>query len=597
MRRRYLGLVFAAQSKAAILLLACGKRRKANTPAEQTYETTAPDLHLGEAIARVDLYIGEVCWPLVDHSVKLCRSEPKMDNPRTGDPNPERKIYKAEARALIETQLAKHGAQVLEVLSRYRPADAVRNWHETIRAVEEFINIPLFGIEDSGLVEWLASIRLEDLFESNRAPIFQSVRKALSKHFEEGVVQRYLLIMLQTAAIARGFKTHFQAASKVGITLDTVGAAANYFQSRRRHLVSLLYTMPFACKGTQVLVPHDTMNILLPLVEYSCVPITSFHLKLVHQEIFDDFSLELDGIGASASHWFDMLDESFLEPERASMLTMAQLRRDQLDLPRREILDPKKIFSAAELRNSANVVTATYAAFGLNDSDFTAMTQLVRNLSRFCRDDYYIEIGKQKFRAILRMQTDLDPNEIERLLVNRPSDYATNTNAYEPFIDLGDIVVSNVNLLSRFLNAFKNVHLGSRRRFQIHAGFIVEDMVKRDLTGMGLQVTDIKRLSRKEFDVVAKQGSVIYNFQCKNNWIDLAKVEAEKALHIRYNRALISYYRRALEKEKTREHLLKNELGLDQIEHYVISRFPVIGKDPRIINYNQIGRLATLVAK
>lgn len=202
---------------------------------------------------------------------------------------------------------------------------------------------------------------------------------------------------------------------------------------------------------------------------------------------------------------------------------------------------------------------------------------------------------KAKFQAALHAQACLDPEEVEQLLVNAPSDYATNTNAYEPFIDLGDIVVSNVNLLSRFLYFFKNVHLGSRRRFQIHGGFIFEDMVKRDLETMGFCVTDIKRINRKEFDVVATHNGVIYNFQCKNNWIDLAKVESDRALFVRYNRSLANYYRRALIKEAKREHLLKSALGLDRIEHYVISRFPVICSDPKIINYNQIRQLEAIV--
>jgi hypothetical protein len=508
---------------------------------------------------------------------------------------PSRRLYKDDAKSLIDTQLIALNGGLLEVLSRYEPNEAIRTWHGTIRAIEEFINIPLFGIRDPRVVAWLSAIRLDDLFQPDGVRAFHMVRKALSEHLEEDVVQRYLCLLMQTVAIAQAFKINLQPVFGADITLDTVGAAVNYFMSRRRHLLSLLYTMPYACRGTEVLAPLDTLNVLLPVVELNCVPITSYHLKLAHLEIFGDFNLEVDEIGARASHWFEMLDDSFLEPERASIMTMAELRRGEFVLPKRESLDPKKVFSAAELRNSADLVGATYAAFDLNDSDFAAMTQLVRHLSRFCQDDYYIEIGKQKLRAILRMQSSLDPDELERLLVNIPSDYVSSTNTYEPFIDMGDAVVSNVNLLSRFLYAFKNVHLHSRRRFQIHAGFIFEDMVKRDLSGMGFQVTDIKRINRKEFDVVATHGGVIYNFQCKNNWIDLSKVEAERALYVRYNRTLTNYYRRALAKETNREHLLKDELDLSRVEHYVISRFPVITADARIINYNQIGRLATIV--
>jgi hypothetical protein len=508
-----------------------------------------------------------------------------------------RKLSREQARTLIEAQLTQHGAGILQTLSRYRLQEAVRNWHGTIRAIEEFINLPLFGIKDQNLRAWLCSIPLDDRYWSNPPAVTLAVRKELSPHFEPGVIERYLLTMMQTAAIAKGFEASGQTAFGTGITLDTVGAAVDYYQSRRRHLVSLLYTMAFACNGTELLEPLHTLNVLIPLVEHSGITITSLHLKLVMLETLGDFELVLDDIGVSASHWFDTLDNSYLEPERVSIMEMARMRRDQFVLPQMETLDPKKIFSAAELRNSTHLVGATYSAFGLNDSEFAAATQLVRSLSRFGKDDYYVEIGKQKFRSILRMQSTIDPDELERLLVNKPSEYVTSTNAYEPFIDLRDTVVSNVNLLLRFLYAFKNVHLRSRRRFQIHAGFIFEDMVKRDLAGMGFNVTNIKRLNRKEFDVIATHGDAIYNFQCKNNWIDLGKIEAEKALYLRYNRALTTYYRRALEKERARESLLKDELRLRRVEHYVISRFPVICSEPRVIPYNQIGRLGTLLAK
>lgn len=505
-----------------------------------------------------------------------------------------RRISGDDVRSLIEAQLAAHGGGLLAVLARYRPKEAMASWHATIRAVEEFINLPRFGIDDPHVRATLCSIPLDDRLLSNIEPAFRAVRKILSPRFEAGVVGRYLKTMLQTAAIASAFKTHGQTFGP-GITLDTVGAAVDYFQSRRRHMVSLLYTMPFACKGTEVLVPLDTLNVLLPQVEHSCITITGFHLKLAQLDILDDFSMEIDEIGAMASHEFDTLDQNFLEPERASIQVMAELRGDQIVLPPLEELDPGKIFSAAELRNSVRLLGATYSAFELNDSDFSTMALLMIAFARHTCDDYFVEIEKPKFQTMLRAQAVLDPEELERLLVNKPSDYATNSNAYEPFIDAGDVVVSNVNLLSRFLYAFKNIHLGSRRRFQIHAGFIFEGMVKRDLSAMGFQVTDVKRINRKEFDVVTVHSDVIYNFQCKNNWIDLAKVEADRALFVRYNRSLTNYYRRVLQKERKREGLLKEKLALDRVEHFVISRFPVIGSDARVINYNQIDRMKLLL--
>jgi hypothetical protein len=390
-----------------------------------------------------------------------------------------RTISGNEARALVESQLAAHGDSVLSVLAHFRRNEAVAAWHETIRAVEEFINLPRFGIADDRLRAWLCAIRLDDTFVSNPGPTWLAVRKALAPHLEPSVISRFTRIMLYAGAMSVAFAEHGQDARSASITLDTIGGAVDYFQSRRRHFVSLLYTMPRACSGSTVLQPYDALTVLLPQVEQSCIAITGFHHKLALIEALPDFRLEVDGIGAMASHGFETLDEYFLEPERASIQVMAELRGDQFTMPVMEPVDSRKIFSAAELRNGVKLIGATYEAFGLKDSDFSAVSILVVAFARYSQDDYYVEIEKAKFRSMLRAQSQLDPAEIETLLVNVPSDYATNTNAYQPFLDLGDRVVSNVNLLSRFLYAFKNVHLGSRRRFQIHAGFIFEDMVKR----------------------------------------------------------------------------------------------------------------------
>jgi len=501
-----------------------------------------------------------------------------------------------EAKALIENQLAAHGGGVLAILARYRRDDAVAAWHETIRGVEEFINLPQFGISDKRLRDWLYTIRLDGRFLANPKPTWLAVRNALMPHFESAVIGRFSTIMLYASAMGHAFAQHAEGGYGSAITLDTIRGAVDYFQSRRRHIVSLLYTMPYACTGAEVLKPYDALTVLLPQIEHSCIAITGFHHKLALLDALPDFTLEIDDIGAKASHGFDTLDDYFLEPERASIHVMEELRGDQIVRQEMEPLDSRKIFSTAELRNSIKLIGAAYEAFGLRDSDFSAMGMLVVAFARHARDEYFVEIDKAKFRTMLRVQNELDPEELERLLVNEPSDYATNTNAYQPFLDLGGRVVSNINLLSRFLYSFKNVHLGSRRRFQIHAGFIFEDMVKRDLTTMGFQVTDIKRINRKEFDVIATKRNVIFNIQCKNNWIDLSKIEAERDLFVRYNRRLVTYYARALKKEKGREQLLKDKLGLNRVVHYIVSRFPVIGADPAVINYNQIERLQSASA-
>jgi hypothetical protein len=241
-----------------------------------------------------------------------------------------RTISGDEAKALIESQLAAHGNGVLSVLAQYRREDAVAAWHETIRAVEEFINLVKFGIADDQLRTWLCAIRLDGPFVSNPGPTWLAVRRALAPHLEPSVIARFTRTMLYAGAMGVAFAMHGQDARSAQITLDTIGGAVDYFQSRRRHFVSLLYTMPYACSGSAVLERHDALAVLLPQVEHSCVAITGFHQKLALLDALPDFHLEIDSIGAMASHGFETLDDYFLEPERASIHVMAELRGEGL---------------------------------------------------------------------------------------------------------------------------------------------------------------------------------------------------------------------------------------------------------------------------
>jgi hypothetical protein len=47
-----------------------------------------------------------------------------------------------------------------------------------------------------------------------------------------------------------------------------------------------------------------------------------------------------------------------------------------------------------------------------------------------------------------------------------------------------------------------------------------------------------------------------------------------------------------LTKERNREHLLRSALSLDAIQYTVISRFPVVSNNPRIIQFSRIATFA-----
>ncbi len=87
---------------------------------------------------------------------------------------------------------------------------------------------------------------------------------------------------------------------------------------------------------------------------------------------------------------------------------------------------------------------------------------------------------------------------------------------------------------------------------------------------------------------------MIYNVQCKNNLVDLNRIATDVRRFVRYNGYLDRAYRKALEKERGREHVLQDELGLTKIKHFVISRFPVATQNSHVLAYGEISRFKAL---
>lgn len=498
-----------------------------------------------------------------------------------------RELNGKNAESLLQGQIAEHRKGIAQALAHFDAEGAVLAWLDTIRAIEEFINLPIFGLNDDGIEQSIISLRLDDL---NPARL-KTIRDTLLTRFGEELTQRFVWTVVQTAAIGASFRIHghFEAAEG----LQTVGHAVGYFQSRRRHLVALLYTLPTACRGRQRIERLDTLNLFLPCVEFNAITLTGLHEKLMLTKVFPDFKLLANDRGFFANHNYEPLDTAFLDPERASIVEMLQDTNDIDIWDRLEPVDPRRIFSATELRNDIRLIEAAYAEFDLANSAFAPIAEFVRACLSDCEDDYLIKLPAARFSQLVE-DAKLTATML-RQLVHRGDDYVANTNVFSPFIDLGGRYISTVTLLSRFLYHWKNICLNRIRRFQIRSGFLLEDSVKIALSQQGFTVTGVKRINRKEFDVVAVLGQVIYNVQCKNNLVNLSHIESNAIRFARYNRQLDRYYAQALSKEESREQLLKDRLGLAEVRHVIVSRFPVATTNPRIIPYSRIDHFKSII--
>lgn len=500
-----------------------------------------------------------------------------------------RKLRGQEAIDLITEQLESHSSGIWNHLSKFEVKSAISSSIETLRGIEELINMPMFGLDDQSLEDAVVNLRLDPIDKDALNHVCKGLDKAFGKEF----THRFVRTLLQASSIRCAFLSHdfFEPAA----ALQSVKHAIGYFQSRRRHLVAMIYTLQDACKGTVSMPVLDVVNELLPQIEYSGMTVSGLHEKLMLSLAHSDFELTVDTRGFYANHSYDTLDNLFLEPERTSILDMKSALIGSDIEGQLEVVSPRLIFSTAEVRNSIVLLEKAYEEFDLaGNLDFSTIVDFVILCLSQCSDEYNIILTKAQFYALVK-QAKLK-SAVRAQLFNSSGDYAKNLDSYAPFIRSDQNFITTVTLLNRFICQSKNTCLNRMRRYQIRSGFIFEGQVKSALAKQGFCVTEIKRINRKEFDVVTVMDGTIYNIQCKNNLVDLGSLKTNPRLFARYNRQLDRNYAKALLKEEKREHLLQEKLGLSAIKHFVLSRFPVATKNPRVLAFNQIDefrRLAT----
>lgn len=482
----------------------------------------------------------------------------------------------------LEGRISELQSQMRAVLAPYEVETAVGHWLDTLRGIEELINLPTVDWSDEPFERQLYALPVVQL--TQHMPLFMGIRKRLLEQFSEPFVNRFSNLIFQGSAIATSLAAHGLAEAASGF--QTLGSMIGYLQSRRRHFVGLLHFMPIACRGSSPVGQLDTLNIFLPLIELLAIPMMGAQYALMVT-----LAQAHLGIGEDASAELAMLNSLFLEPERVSIVEMPMSDEGMQILKGKELLPPNKLFSAAELRNDILLIEAAYAEFDLRGTDFATAALLVRRLSmEYIERDYWIQISPEDL-ANLAAHVGAS-RALTAAFTCGADNYMKCLSSYAPLVLVGDHYLSTVTLLSRFMYFWRARILDRKKRFQIRAGFIFEEQVKLALEKQGFVVQNIVRINRQEFDVVSLREGTIWNVQCKNNFIELESVDSDVIAFARYNRGLVRSYERALVKERNREHLLKSKLAIDSIQHMVVSRFPVVTNNPRIVVFSRIADFA-----
>lgn len=474
--------------------------------------------------------------------------------------------------------------EIAETLAPLNPRTTIAAWFNTLRAIEECINFEFANWDDEEFEDLLYRLRLTHHFEFT--PEGTAVVHRLVSKFNPNFANRFMnLVNFGVGAAAPlAARGHFP----LMMAFSRLDALMDFLQSRRRHFISLLYRIPTACRGAEVLRPYELLDIFIPLVENNCIPLYTTqctrNVKRARAKL---------GLPPRAFVEIPMLDQRHLEPERAPLTGMKPTDEAVSEIAK-EPQEPDRLFSAAELRNDILVIQAGYSEFDLAQTDFRVAAGIIRRLSTdFVECDFWVVISPSALTAIFDELKA--PPALRSALLQTGESYSECLSIYAPFVVDGETYRSTVVLLSRFLYYWRGRTLEHGKRFQIRAGFLFEEAVAEALTEQGFVVQgEVRRINRHEFDVVTIRDGVIWNVQCKNNFRDLNSLEADPERFARYNYRLARAYENALRKELDREHLLKAELSLNEIQHVVVSRFPVVTDNPRFVPYSRIGNFSDI---
>ncbi len=491
------------------------------------------------------------------------------------------KINKNQIDAFSEESIEYHLDMIYKVIEEYDMENLYENWRILIRSIDELINIPL-ELDDPKEIEDYLSLSLGCIDVINKEHLVH-VLNILEKRFDVEVKNRFLNLSLMVRAVSLAYRINNAIdIFGYGINLSDVRNALVYFQSRRVYYNAVLSLIPFVSKGEKVVPFIDLLDQLHYPIESCLVGVTTSYYNLLVNNSLDDFEMESDGDKVFGNFPYTVLEGFFMEPQRLSLLDQLELRPDIVLQKKMLEKSTNKIFSFVEIANTMASFEGAFNKYQIKyTKEYNELSYLCHEIAIYFLDDFNIKIDKSIFVELVKKFSSLK-------LVSESSNYFVLLNGFFPFQNCGNAYYSTVQLLSRFVYQTLSLSLLKQKSFQINSGFLFEDKSAQILEEHGFKCTGVKRINRKEFDLIAIKDDVVYNFQCKNNLIDVSRVDNNYKKIGRLNKTLCRYYEKSLQKEKDREGLIMKNTGYDKVEHFIISRYPVISRNNRIINYKDL---------
>lgn len=497
--------------------------------------------------------------------------------------SPEKKMEGEELDEFLKN--ARHYSinSIKDYFTKYEPVCLYHNWRLLIRSIDEFINIP-WEIDDSIFRNEFMNLSF-NLINKAELHKFMAVYQKLEIQFGKDVSIRFLNFGKMNFASTMAYQKN-KLNEQLPFNFATVQSATLYYQSRRKYYVTLLDLIPTWAKGSFQFDYIDTLNEFQYTIDACLQNVTSLYYDTILKNTLSDFSIDFEKNPPLKSHNYYNLEGFFLEPQILSMQDQLEFRRKQTENIKLNEMPQNKVFSFVEVENNMQMVSALFHKYQVVRSvEYIELSFLVKKLKDYCADDFNICVPKNHFKE------DIEPYIQKIKIFADSSDYFYASNFVSLFQLVDNVYYTSVVLLNRFITIRIQMYLNKNKSFQINSGFVFEDKIRQILKGRRFEVTPITRINRKEFDVIALKDNKIYNFQCKNNCIDISRLQDDPLMIAKLNNRLVKYYTKAYRKELNRENLITGKLNITQIEHFVVSRYPVISEIDYIINYNELEKI------
>lgn len=469
-------------------------------------------------------------------------------------------------------QIAHLKEEFLEFLSQFNAEDLFHKWREFIRHIDELYNITSLTSKDED--DMILSCSIDICWD----PSYKKVLDVVGNVYGLDVQRRFNISCLMLSSLNISYAKNGQSRN----CCRTLGEAFARCQSMRLYYVDMLMLIPCYAKGSKKVDFIDLLTVFQPMIDQCFVNIRTAYNALMVNKSINDFKASLQGGTWEFNYNYNHLEGDFLEPVRLSLVgVILNMTKEELDGPPK--YGAHALCGYEELIEGIKLTAAMYNKYGINETEeFKEMVDLAHELKPYLQDDYAFIVPVDDYEGLRSNYPNLtlhcDSKEFDEMINSRPA-----------FFRFEDKYYSTVLLYQRYMVNEELRIMEKNKKFQIDSGFIFEKEIKILLGEFGYKATNIKRINRKEYDVVCIKDNCIYNFQCKNNSVSVSRQGKDWFKQTCDNiRRLNRYYEKALEKENKREYLLKEKLGIDSVKSYVISRYPVITRNPRIINYNQL---------